>query len=242
MGGISQIPDRLEYFEVLKDPASPWAFITYQIHPDENMAEKAVVKTLDDLIGQNGVPTNLLFVPQSCPTGIARLRTLPANYELNKRNLNGMEHDLNWSFLDDSTDPEVIAWLTLLKDKKFKKSLHIHHDWGMFGKYYYGYIHQRAGNPQCIDWNSFMNSLSNIGFQPFADKMDDWLNPALGNQIPQNGLILTYSGDRFAGNLENWLVETNRVDQACTLELPYDIKEADSMLVLQAIYSSFFLA
>ena len=235
-----QQPVWMEYYEIDTDKNLPWVLLTYQIHPDENMAEKAVVDCLNRVVPQMGMP-NILFVPQGSPTGIARLQTSPEIAGPN--NLNGLGHDLNWSFSNDSRDPEVLAWMELLKDKKFAYSLHIHHDYGMFGKQFYGYIHDYYGSPRHFDWDAFTASLSQIGFSPFADQIDDPLNKALDNKIPADGLIPTHPDDPhkpkdiFAGSFENWLVENGKVQWACTFELPYDLHEKDSFPVLDAIYS-----
>lgn len=236
-------PFALEYYEVLNNPKLPWVLVTYEVHPNENMAEKAVIEVMDQFISKPEMP-NILFVPKGSPTGIERLQELSQNLKESEKNRNKWEHDLNWEFNENTTDPEARVLMKLSEGRKFKRTLHIHHDWGMKGKYFYGYLHSLITNFPHFNWNKLRTALSALGFQPFSGHKDDEDNDALRNEIPETGLIYTHPEDipegKFEGNFENWLVKTGKTKFACTLELTYDLSETDSVPLLNAIYSSFF--
>jgi len=228
-------PLRWVYYDIKNGVHNPHnVLLTYLVHPDESDAQKAIMTAMEKRCAQPGMP-NILFVPVSSPTGQARHLERRGQSDC-KKNTNGAGNNLNWSFLDGSTDPEVLSWISLLKGKQFDYSLHIHHDDEMFGKNIYGYLHEKEETPPPIYWESFTQSITHIGYTTYSNQYDDQENPALGNWIPQNGLIVTSPHPRFNGSFENYIVGERIARSALTIELPTHLKEKEYVPIVNAVY------
>ncbi len=203
---------------------NPRLIIHSGTHGDEYEVTKFVSKYVNKY---EKILPPFIFVPEVSPTAISQ-----------KTRENGLGHDMNRSFFSDSTDPEIIANLEIIKNNQVELFVSFHEDPPIDEYYVYDIGYEEVENRIVQDHNQL---LKRIGIKLLTG-IDDIEDPGLGYEFRDGYNITVYPKDMPEnGSISSWLFKRNITKEYLLPEIPGLADKKTKDIIVDTFFSEVIL-
>lgn len=193
-------------------------------HGDESEVTDFVIESLEKYKDQ--LPP-LIFVPEVSPSAV----------KLGTRN-NYLNHDMNRTFLSDSTDPEVLANIEVVKNKKFDLFVSFHEDPTQTNYYLYDVGYKVPENDLVMKHNML---LKNKGVD-LLNGIDDPDDPDLGYELKDGYIKMVHPKNYHDdGTISAWVLNRHITDEYLLPEIPGKHNRDTKRMIVDTFFSEVIL-